>query len=180
MYLRNGFSWQLMLAIGQVIGAGVGLGTHTMSSTASWRIPVAINLVWVVLLFVVLFIVPESPRWLLYKGKEAKAERALNKIHGGSEYRDVLVSEQLAILNKSREEEAEASSGESKWSDLWSTYNGFLSVTEQLLTMPFDNRESRRAPKVLRDRRYSRLPADLWCSIHFLLHHHFLCSCWPF
>ncbi|OWT40803.1 hypothetical protein AYX14_05634 [Cryptococcus neoformans] len=112
-------SWQLMLAIGQVIGAGVGLGTHTMSSTASWRIPVAINLVWVVLLFVVLFIVPESPRWLLYKGKEAKAERALNKIHGGSEYRDVLVSEQLAILNKSREEEAEASSGESKWSDLW-------------------------------------------------------------
>jgi hypothetical protein len=27
-------SWQLMLAIGQVIGAGVGLGTHSLNSTA--------------------------------------------------------------------------------------------------------------------------------------------------
>lgn len=27
-------SWQLMLAIGQVIGAAVGLGTHSLDSTA--------------------------------------------------------------------------------------------------------------------------------------------------
>ncbi|KAK6907689.1 hypothetical protein I203_101688 [Kwoniella mangroviensis CBS 8507] len=112
-------SWQLMLAIGQVIGACVGLGAHTLESTASWRIPVGINLVWVVLLFGVLFIVPESPRWLLYRGKEAKAERALKKIHAGSDYQDSLVQEQLAILNKSREEEAESSSSVSRWSDLW-------------------------------------------------------------
>ncbi|WVW80481.1 hypothetical protein I302_102464 [Kwoniella bestiolae CBS 10118] len=112
-------SWQLMLAIGQVIGACVGLGAHTLESTASWRIPVGINLVWVVLLFGVLFIVPESPRWLLYRGHEAKAERALKKIHAGSDYQDSLVQEQLAILNKSREEEAESSSSVSRWSDLW-------------------------------------------------------------
>ncbi|WWC60650.1 uncharacterized protein I303_103224 [Kwoniella dejecticola CBS 10117] len=112
-------SWQLMLAIGQVIGACVGLGSHTRSDTSSWRIPIAINLVWVVLLFGVLFIVPESPRWLLYRGKEAKAERALKKIHAGSEYQDSLVQEQLAIINKSREEEAQASSSKSRWSDLW-------------------------------------------------------------
>lgn len=53
-------SWQLMLAIGQVIGACVGLGTHSIESTASWRIPIAINLVWVVLLAGALFIIPES------------------------------------------------------------------------------------------------------------------------
>ncbi|ODN83974.1 hypothetical protein L202_00012 [Cryptococcus amylolentus CBS 6039] len=112
-------SWQLMLAIGQVIGAAVGLGTHTLGSTASWRIPVALNLLWVVLLAGVLLIVPESPRWLLYHGKEAKAEKALMTIHGGSDYKEILVSEQMAILTKSREEEAEAASSESKWSDLW-------------------------------------------------------------
>lgn len=63
-----------MLAIGQVIGAAVGLGTHTIESTAyvtltpsgiklinrSWRIPIAINLVWVVLIAGALFIIPES------------------------------------------------------------------------------------------------------------------------
>ncbi|WWC88190.1 uncharacterized protein L201_003095 [Kwoniella dendrophila CBS 6074] len=112
-------SWQLMLAIGQVIGACVGLGSHNLETTASWRIPIAINLVWVVLLFGVLFIVPESPRWLLYRGKEAKAEKALKKIHAGSDYQDSLVQEQLAILNKSREEEAKSSSSVSKWSDLY-------------------------------------------------------------
>lgn len=58
-------------------------------------------------------------RWLLYKGKADKAERALVKIHKDSDDYELLIQEQLAILNKSREEEAESSSGQSKWSDLW-------------------------------------------------------------
>jgi SP family sugar:H+ symporter-like MFS transporter len=60
-----------------------------------------------------------SARWLLYRGKEAKAERALHKILKGSPDSEVLVQEQLAILNKSREEEAQATGNESHWSDLW-------------------------------------------------------------
>lgn len=84
-----------------------------------------------------LFIIPESrkchyqvtegtahliARWLLYKGKDAKAERALNKIHGEAKHSEMIVQEQLAILNKSREEEASSSSSQSKWSDLWSRF----------------------------------------------------------
>lgn len=60
-----------------------------------------------------------AARWLLYRGKEAKAERALHKILKGSPDSEVLVQEQLAILNKSREEEAQATGNESHWSDLW-------------------------------------------------------------
>jgi hypothetical protein len=59
-------------------------------------------------------------RWLLYKGKDEKAFRALNKIHGEAHHHEMIVQEQLAILNKSREEEAASSSSQSKWSDLWS------------------------------------------------------------
>ena len=119
-------SWQLMLAIGQVLGACVGLGQYQKSDTSSWRVPIALNLLWVVLLVGALFIVPESPRWLLYKGKAAKAEKALHRIHKGSgEDTELLVQEQLAILNKSRQEEADSSSGESKWSDLWSASRSF-------------------------------------------------------
>lgn len=109
----------------------------TGADCSSWRIPIALNLVWVVGIFGALFIIPESrmshsqdlefdvwteslARWLLYRGKGEKAEKALHKIHDGSPDSDVLVAEQLAILNKSREEEAESSSGQSKWSDLWS------------------------------------------------------------
>jgi hypothetical protein len=61
----------------------------------------------------------DPARWLLYRGKDAEAEKALNKIHGSAPHRDMIVQEQLAILNKSREEEAESSSSQSKWSDLW-------------------------------------------------------------
>lgn len=63
-----------------------------------------------------------AARWLLYRGKEAKAEKALNKIHGQALHHEMIVQEQLAILNKSREEERESSSGQSKWSDLWSKF----------------------------------------------------------
>jgi hypothetical protein len=61
-------------------------------------------------------------RWLLYRGKDVKAEKALNKIHGQALHHEMIVQEQLAILNKSREEERESSSGQSKWSDLWSKF----------------------------------------------------------
>ena len=63
-------------------------------------------------------------RWLLYRGKDVKAEKALNKIHGQALHHEMIVQEQLAILNKSQEEERESSSGQSKWSDLWSEFIG--------------------------------------------------------
>jgi hypothetical protein len=37
-------SWQLMLAIGQVIGAGVSQGTKDIPNTGSYRIPIGLNL----------------------------------------------------------------------------------------------------------------------------------------
>jgi SP family sugar:H+ symporter-like MFS transporter len=62
-----------MLAIGQVLGAVVGLACHSRGDTGcvttpvywevrrgSWRIPIAINLLWVVLLAGALLVVPES------------------------------------------------------------------------------------------------------------------------
>ncbi|KAL7423478.1 hypothetical protein Q5752_001058 [Cryptotrichosporon argae] len=112
-------SWQLMLAIGQVIGACVGYGSESLLTSAAYRIPMGINYLWVLLIAIALLVVPESPRWLLYKGKEDKCRRALNKIHGGTDMRETLVQEQLAILHKSKEDEHEKSDGaKSSWSDL--------------------------------------------------------------
>lgn len=37
-------SWQLFLALGQVLGAGVAQGTKDYTSTFSWRFPIALNI----------------------------------------------------------------------------------------------------------------------------------------
>lgn len=56
-------SWQLFLALGQVLGAGVAQGTKDYTSTFSYRMPIALNLAIVLMIFTGLFFVPESPRW---------------------------------------------------------------------------------------------------------------------
>lgn len=136
-----------------------------------------------VLLAGALFIIPESrkqhlavfvnvfvdqlvARWLLYKGKDAKAERALNKIHGEATHSEMIVQEQLAILNKSREEEASSSSGESKWSDLWSK-SPWTAGEQKAGLRPF--RESCGATKAVCDRRHPGFATDLWCAMRVSL-----------
>jgi sugar porter (SP) family MFS transporter len=78
-------SWQLLLAIGQVIGACVDQGTHTIPypSTASYRIPIGLNFVIPLIVFVFIPLIPESPRWLVSRGRDAEAQRNLERINRG-------------------------------------------------------------------------------------------------
>lgn len=76
-------SWQLLLAIGQVIGACVDQGTKDIPSTASWRIPIGLNLFIPVLVFGLVWIIPESPRWLVSKKRSEKARHNLERINRG-------------------------------------------------------------------------------------------------
>ena len=48
------------------------------------RGPLAIQAIPVALLIIVTFFLPESPRWLVSKGKDEKARAVLQKLHQGS------------------------------------------------------------------------------------------------
>ncbi|KAL1618726.1 hypothetical protein SLS56_010456 [Neofusicoccum ribis] len=73
-------------AVGALLAAGVCYGTASMeSSTWSWRIPSLIQAVPSILAILVLFTLPESPRWLAYKSRSDEALRVLTSINGGDE-----------------------------------------------------------------------------------------------
>lgn len=74
-------SWQLVLAIGQVVGACVDQGTKDINSTAAYRIPMALQLLVPLFVYMFYVFVPESPRWLVSKGRYEQAGQALIKIN---------------------------------------------------------------------------------------------------
>lgn len=59
--------------VGGLIAAGVTYGTAPMNSTWAWRIPSAIQGLFSVICIVILPFIPESPRWLAYRGHREDA-----------------------------------------------------------------------------------------------------------
>lgn len=109
-------SWQLLLAIGQVIGACVGQGTHNLTTTAAYRIPIGLNLFLALVLFVAQFIIPESPRWLVSKGRDEEAKKSLYKINKDQADPDIVVEMQYQSFQEAHQEEMEM--GKTGWMSL--------------------------------------------------------------
>lgn len=73
----------IMLVLGYTIQGWVGFGFYFWSTGGSntWRPPMALAMVWPLLLLIGLPFLPESPRWLCMKGRDAEAERLLLRLH---------------------------------------------------------------------------------------------------
>jgi MFS transporter, SP family, general alpha glucoside:H+ symporter len=70
--------------MGQLIAAGVLRGCQTIDSDWAWRIPVSIQWVWAPFIFVGAFLAPESPWWLIRKGRYDDARISLEKLTSSS------------------------------------------------------------------------------------------------
>ncbi len=55
---------------------------YFLAPTAAWRLMLALGVVPATLLYILTFLLPESPRWLFLKGKTEKAKLILEAIHG--------------------------------------------------------------------------------------------------
>ncbi|KAG1806982.1 monosaccharide importer [Suillus subaureus] len=69
--------YQLAITIGALLAAIVLNATKNEMSHSAWRTPIAVQFAWAGILSGGIFLLPESPRFLMHKGREDEARRAL-------------------------------------------------------------------------------------------------------
>lgn len=74
-----------------------GLWSHLMQDEM-WRGMLGSMTVPALLYFIVIFMIPESPRWLIVKGKGDKAIRTLSRIYGDMQYATARLEETRASI----------------------------------------------------------------------------------
>lgn len=72
--------YQLAITIGLLIAAIVDNATKDRNDTGSYRIPIAVQFAWAIILVVGMLILPETPRYFIKIGKNEKAAKSLSRL----------------------------------------------------------------------------------------------------
>jgi len=94
--------------LGSIIAAWSTLGTFYITNNWSWRIPSLIQGVPGIFQVCLIWFVPESPRWLISKGRDAEAARVLGKYHAQGDINDPIIAFECAEIKEALRLEEEA------------------------------------------------------------------------
>ncbi|KAL8904032.1 MAG: hypothetical protein Q9171_007195 [Xanthocarpia ochracea] len=72
--------YQLAITVGLLLAAIVNNGTKDRNDTGSYRIPIAVQFAWAIIVVVGMLILPETPRYFIKVGKKDKAAKALSRL----------------------------------------------------------------------------------------------------
>ncbi|PCH36914.1 sugar transporter [Wolfiporia cocos MD-104 SS10] len=112
--------YQVQIAMGLFIADIIELGTHNISGSASWRIPVGLQMLWGLILLSGIFFLPESPRHLLGTGRETQALAVVAELNSVPEddpiVREIIEELEIAIR-------AENEGGKVTWMECFSQRN---------------------------------------------------------
>ncbi|TGJ84745.1 hypothetical protein E0Z10_g4005 [Xylaria hypoxylon] len=73
-------AYQFAITIGLLVASVVNNATQYRNDTGSYRIPIAIQFAWAIILIVGMLFLPETPRFLIKQGKYEEAARSLGQL----------------------------------------------------------------------------------------------------
>ncbi|ORX72493.1 general substrate transporter [Linderina pennispora] len=91
---------QWAITWGILIAFWIDYGCHFIKSNASWRVPIAIQMVPAVILFIGMIFIPYSPRWLVDNDRFDEARKCLARLRAGGDENDPAVIEDYTELAK--------------------------------------------------------------------------------
>ncbi|CCH58142.1 hypothetical protein TBLA_0A03420 [Henningerozyma blattae CBS 6284] len=115
--------YQLMVTMGIFLGDCTNYGTKVYHDSRQWRIGLGLQFAWALFLITAMLFVPESPRYLIEKGRLEDAKRSLAKSNKVSADDPAIIVEADHIQAAIAKEEAE---GKAAWRDLLDTKHFIL------------------------------------------------------
>lgn len=112
--------YQWAITIGLLLAACVNQGTHNRMDSGSYRIPIALQLLWSLILGTGMILLPDTPRFWIHKGNETKAKDSLRRLRKLPIDHPDLVEEYEDIKAAY---DFECSVGKSTWADVFTTKN---------------------------------------------------------
>jgi len=73
-------AYQWAITIGILLAAIINNATATRPDHSSYQIPISIQFVWAFILVSGMLVLPESPRWLIKKGRDEAAAKSLSRL----------------------------------------------------------------------------------------------------
>ncbi|KAL8708400.1 MAG: hypothetical protein Q9220_006690 [cf. Caloplaca sp. 1 TL-2023] len=119
--------YQFAITIGLLLASCVDYATQNRMDTGSYRIPIAIQMLWALILGVGIAFLPESPRYFVKRGKIDQAGAVLSRLRGqpiGSDY----VQHELAEIVANHEYELQVVPQGSYFSSWANCFKGSLFV----------------------------------------------------
>ncbi|ODQ68522.1 general substrate transporter [Nadsonia fulvescens var. elongata DSM 6958] len=113
-----GYQWAI--TIGLLLAAIVNNATQHRNDTGSYRIPIAVQFAWALILFFGMLVLPETPRFWVKSGKIDKATKSLSTLRGLPEDHEIVL-EELSEIQASYE--MEMSMGSSSVMELFTKEN---------------------------------------------------------
>ncbi|KAJ5465179.1 general substrate transporter [Penicillium daleae] len=89
----------LFTAVGIVVAYWFDFGMSFVGGPIAWRLPIAMQIIFAIFVIILVFGLPESPRWLINHGQEKEAIEVLCAVYDKDENEEYIVNERRAILS---------------------------------------------------------------------------------